>query len=239
MAATQRALLLIADIGGYTRFMTRISLAHAQVVIARLLESILDATNAPFQLSKLEGDAAFFYATGNQSPQVLADQVVRMHTAFHQRRATEMTSLFCPCLGCKEAPELKLKFVAHVGEVAVQKIKQMTELAGVDVIVVHRLLKNAVPVPEYVLMTEPLYRDAGQLWASAKNLEHEFEELGKIQTFFVGVDQLPAAAPAPARGSRWRGILEQLRIIIRGLPYVLGVRRPQLQLQPHSQQQPN
>src|SRR5215471_298040 len=107
--------------------MTRVSLSHAQVVIARLLESILDAANAPFQLSKLEGDAAFFYATGTESPKVLADQVVRMHTAFHQRLAAEMTTLFCPCAGCKEAPDLKLKFVAHVGEVAVQKIKQMTE----------------------------------------------------------------------------------------------------------------
>jgi hypothetical protein len=237
--ATQRALLLIADIGGYTRFMKRFSLAHAQVVIARLLESILDASSAPFQLSKLEGDAAFFYATGNPPPQALADQVVRMHTAFHRRLAAEMTALYCPCLGCKEAPNLKLKFVAHVGEVAVQKIKQMTELAGVDVIVVHRLLKNTVPVPEYVLMTEPLYRDAAAIWSTAKNLEHEFEELGKIQTFFVDVDELPAAAPLPARGSRWRGFWEQLRIVVRSLPYLLGVRRPQLQLQPHSQQQPN
>src|SRR5262249_41690832 len=134
MAATQRALLLIADIGGYTRFMTRVSLSPAQVGIARLLESILDAPKAPVQPRKLEGDAAFFYATGTASPQALADQVVRMHSAFHRRLAAEMTSLFCPCLGCKAAPDLKLKFVAHVGEVAVQKIKQMTELAGVDVI---------------------------------------------------------------------------------------------------------
>lgn len=237
--ATQRALLLIADIGGYTRFMTRTSLSHAQVVIARLLESILDASSAPFQLSKLEGDAAFFYATGNPTPQMLVDQVTRMHRAFHERRLREMSSLWCTCQGCKDAPELKLKFVAHVGEVAVQKIKRMTELAGVDVIVVHRLLKNSVPVPEYVLMTEPLYRDATAIWSTAKNLEQEFEELGKIQTFFVGVDELPAAAPAPVRGSRWRGILGQLRIILGSLPYLLGVRRPQLQLQPQNQQQPN
>jgi len=33
-----------------------------------------------------------------------------------------------------------------------QKVKRLTELAGVDVIVVHRMLKNAVPVPEYLLI---------------------------------------------------------------------------------------
>ena len=40
-----RALLLIADIGGYTEFMRshRMSLAHAEVNTARLLETVIDA----------------------------------------------------------------------------------------------------------------------------------------------------------------------------------------------------
>ena len=42
-----------------------------------------------------------------------------------------------------------------------QKVKNMTELAGVDVIVVHRMLKNAVPVPEYLLMTQPVHAMVG------------------------------------------------------------------------------
>lgn len=39
--AVQRALLIIADISGYTRFMKfpRMSLAHAQDMVARLLEA--------------------------------------------------------------------------------------------------------------------------------------------------------------------------------------------------------
>ena len=67
----------------------------------------------------------------------------------------------CTCDGCTQAGELKLKFVAHVGEVAFQKVKRYTELAGVDVILVHRLLKNSVPIPEYVLMTDA--RSASEL----------------------------------------------------------------------------
>nr|WP_223740804.1 DUF2652 domain-containing protein [Corallococcus sp. AS-1-12] len=35
-------------------------------------------------------------------------------------------------------PNCTLKFVAHAGEVAFQKVKHLTELAGVDVILVHR-----------------------------------------------------------------------------------------------------
>jgi hypothetical protein len=58
-----RALLIIADIGGYTPFMRlhRTSLAHAQDVMARLLEAMIDA--APeLTLLEIEGDAAFLYA---------------------------------------------------------------------------------------------------------------------------------------------------------------------------------
>src|SRR5215813_4726337 len=108
MAAVQPAVLLIADIGGYTRFMNlnRTSLAHAQAVIARLLEAVLDAAKSPFQLSKLEGDAAFFYAMGTASPQTMADQISAMHGAFHHRLHSEMKALWCPCGGCKQAPDL-------------------------------------------------------------------------------------------------------------------------------------
>ena len=43
--ASERALLLIADIGGYTEYMRahRMSLAHAEVNTARLLEAVIDA----------------------------------------------------------------------------------------------------------------------------------------------------------------------------------------------------
>ena len=59
-----QALLVIADIGGYTRFMKvhRINLAHAQHIVARLLEAVIDGAGRKLMLAKLEGDAAFFYA---------------------------------------------------------------------------------------------------------------------------------------------------------------------------------
>lgn len=57
------ALLVIADIRGYTPFMKahRTSLAHAQDVVARLLEAVIDAAPGLTPL-EIEGDAAFLYA---------------------------------------------------------------------------------------------------------------------------------------------------------------------------------
>jgi D-serine deaminase-like pyridoxal phosphate-dependent protein len=68
---TVNALLVIADIGGYTRFMSlhRTSLAHAQENTLLLLDAIIDA--APdLELSGLEGDAAFLYATDPSAQEI-------------------------------------------------------------------------------------------------------------------------------------------------------------------------
>lgn len=61
----QRAVLLIADIGGYTNYMhwNRKHLAHAQWTVAQLLESVIDAAKG-MKLAKLEGDAAFLGTRG-------------------------------------------------------------------------------------------------------------------------------------------------------------------------------
>lgn len=63
----QRAVLLIADIGGYTNYMhwNRKHLAHAQWTVAQLLESVIDAAKG-MKLAKLGGDAAFFLGTRGQ-----------------------------------------------------------------------------------------------------------------------------------------------------------------------------
>ncbi len=91
-----------------------------------------------------------------------------MHRAFHaQRRLVELN--MCPCGSCTQTSDLKLKFVAHVGEVATQTIKRRRKLVGMDVIFVHRLLKNPVPVPEYVLVSEDLYRERRHVFARASD----------------------------------------------------------------------
>src|SRR3954465_15826708 len=158
-----RALLLIADIGGYTDYMRahRMSLAHAEVNTARLLEKVIDAAPG-FDLIEIEGDAAFLSRhadalDGGATIAAATQTAVGMHRAFHVERQHVATNL-CPCDGCAQADNLKLKFVAHVGEGAAQTIKQRRKLVGTAAILVHRLLKNPVQAPEYVLFSEELYR---------------------------------------------------------------------------------
>jgi hypothetical protein len=229
--ASERSLLLIADIGGYTAYMGshRMSLAHAEVNTARLLKKVISAAPA-FNVIEIEGDAAFLARRAERSDGDAAvaqtlQAAMAMHRAFHVERRYVATNL-CPCNGCSQANNLKLKFVAHVGDVAAQTIRQRRKLVGIDVIQVHRMLKNPVEVPEYVLFSEELYRTAdGAMPGPAHEVEQDLEGIGPTRSYFVDVADLPApSTPLPDPGFLGR-VGRTLSVAATGMPSMLGLRR--------------
>jgi hypothetical protein len=227
----ERAVLLIADIGGYTEYMSshRMSLAHAEVNTGRLLEKVIDAAPG-FDLIEIEGDAAFLSRqtdtlNGDDALAATTRAAVGMHRAFHVERQHVATNL-CPCDGCAQAENLKLKFVAHIGEVATQTIRQRRKLVGIDVILVHRLLKNPVQAPEYVLFSEDLYRTSeAALPDPVHEISHDLEGIGAVRAYFVEIDDLAGSLP-PLPEPTWPGRFGRtLDVAGRGLPYMLGLRR--------------
>jgi hypothetical protein len=228
-----RTVLLIADIGGYTDYMSshRFALAHAEVNTARMLGRMIDAAPG-YELVEIEGDAAFLSrpADAEDAEATMAGVLraaVAMHRAFHLERAYVAANL-CPCAGCKEAAQLKLKFVAHVGDVATQRIRDRSKLVGIDVILVHRLLKNPVTIPEYVLVSGDLYHSgAAALPSPVGEIAPELEGFGAVQAYFVDVgvlgDSLP---PLPAPNRRGR-LAATFRAAGLGMPYLVGLKRPQ------------
>jgi hypothetical protein len=229
--ASERALLLIADIGGYTDYMAlhRTSLAHAEATTARLLKKVVDAARG-FDLVEIEGDAAFLSREAGDSDgaAVLTTEVaVAMHRAFHAERRLVATNM-CPCRGCDLAGNLTLKFVAHVGEVATQKIKRRRKLVGIDVIHVHRMLKNPVPVSEYVLLSEDLYRSgAAAVPEPVHEIEQDLEGIGRVRGYFVEVESIAGPLPELPDPSLARRLASTVGILGRGLPYMLRLRRSQ------------
>jgi uncharacterized protein DUF2652 len=230
--AVQSTLLLIADIAGYTRFMKMhdTSLAHAQQIIADLLEAVIDAAQPQLRLAKLEGDAAFFYMPaprdGERASALIDERAAGIYRAFHARAADIKTNTLCPCDGCQQAGNLKIKLVGHAGGVAVQKVKRMTELAGVDVIVVHRMLKNAVPVAEYLLVTQPVHAMLGDaLREQAAAFDLELDDIGPTPAWYVDLARhVPKLAPARKRSTLAR-VGGLLGFAARNLPYALRLRK--------------
>jgi hypothetical protein len=226
-----RALLLIGDIGGYTRFMRlhRLSLAHSQEITGRLLKALAERAEG-VRLVQFEGDAAFFYVPAADRgdaalAKVAAAQSVAMHQAFHAEKRRMVALGMCPCDACRQMGDLTVKFVAHIGEVAVQRFKRRMNLSGVDVIAVHQMLKNAVPVSEYILMTDPVFRDSeASLRDRGRSVEQELEGLGKAQVYFIDLQELAADLPPPPRATRRGRLAMTTGLALRGMPHLLGLK---------------
>jgi hypothetical protein len=225
--AIRRAVLLIADIGGYTNYMhwNRTHLAHAQQTVAGLLEAVIDAGKG-LKLAKLEGDAAFFWEPDGNAKVLVCDRLSRMRRSFLARRERFKTDIACECASCAQLDKLSLKFVVHQGEVAEQKVKRHVELAGVDVILVHRMLKNSVPVIEYVLMTDPVAACLDESMRElCKPLIHDFEGIGETSTHYIDLATSDVPPALPKRSFLGR-LGRTAKFELSSLPFRLGMKKP-------------
>jgi class 3 adenylate cyclase len=184
---TRRVFLVLADISGYTRFarLHRLSQAHAETIICELLETVIAHTEHPMKLNELLGDAAFFYAPSDQAPaaaQAVLAQVNRFRAAFDER-SRELTGDcgMCNCEACRNAGTLRLKVIIHEGESVITRLRGFEKLAGEDVILAHRLLKNSIGAQEYVAVTNPVQRLLGEALGAQVELRREHVEgIGEV-----------------------------------------------------------
>ena len=228
----ERALLLLADIVGYTKFMRlhRINLAHSQDITQRLLESMVDAVPS-LKLVEIEGDAVFLYAPQNEDDRRTAANTflaltLGMHQAFHARQQWMVARNMCACEACKQVGTLRVKFVAHVGEVATQTIKKRTKLVGIDVIAAHRMLKNTVPVPEYILISDSIYEQCDPaLRERSTPVDQELEGIGTITAHFIDLDTIALEPPASLEPTFLSRLRETVGVGLRCLPREVGIRK--------------
>ncbi len=214
MDESSQAVLLIADISGFTRFMRlhALTTSHAHQIIVRLLKALVDASGPPLKIAELEGDAVFFYALGTENDlrqdiAAVKEQILRFFRVFKQEIEALQQVTACICEACTNVGQLRLKQVVHYGEVAVEKIDRFEKLFGFDVIVVHRMLKNTVPSKEYLMMSDPAYAACTDFY----NLEperrtEEFEGVGAVETFVFydtslasALEHVPADPPPTLR----------------------------------------
>lgn len=210
-------ILLIADISGYTRFMlgNAESLAHAQMVISSLMTAVMAEARLPFVISKLEGDAIFMYAVCAEGRRWQADQaqirarLPSFHATFARRLALLRTSNTCGCGACSHLERLSIKIVVHAGRALIYKVAKYTELAGPDVIIVHRLLKNSVAEREYLLLTDAAFAALGlednpAVYAPQREVYDDVGEIG-VRVDRALAARLPAEIAAPSgRPSLWQ-----------------------------------
>lgn len=182
----KRACLAIADISGYTRFLMlhSTSLLHAEVIITELLEAVIGKAQHPLTIAKLEGDAVFLYAVTEDASPAARDvlkQAAGFFETFREKERELIACNTCRCPACQSIEKLQLKVLLHYGEIAVKQVQQFTELAGENVILIHRLLKNTVSAKEYILMTDTFHTLSGGIEGAETEFRTEHAEgIGEV-----------------------------------------------------------
>jgi hypothetical protein len=223
----QQVSLVLADISGYTNFIRihKTSLLHAEQIITDLMDAIIDRVDAPLMVNKLEGDAAFLYAPMAANDTAIGSTITRQVFTFFDSFKDKQQELInagrggCFCEACCNIDQLKLKAFLHCGQVVIKKVRRVEELAGSEVILAHRLLKNRLQVKEYIMMTEDFFRLSGGL--GDKTLEpytDEYEGVGEVKTLVYYPATQPLEIPEMPRMTRAPGFLvEGQRLTLKSL----------------------
>jgi hypothetical protein len=198
---TDHGFLVLADISGFTAFVTSTELEHGPPIIADLLEEVMQHLSPPLEIQEVEGDAVFALGPDRAvvPPTRLLDVLEDAFAAFRQRQRELQADERCPCNACRNVGSLDLKIVAHHGRFLRQVIGGRGQVAGTDVILAHRLLKNGWGRGHaYLLLTEAALRWIGVDPSGAGLTTHteRYEHLGDVQCFVrdLNASLLPVAS---------------------------------------------
>ena len=189
--------LVLADISGYTGFMTSVEEAHgvdfsagipaAYSVLGALLNAVIEGLEPDFAVVKLEGDAVFAAAPAarldGQGDRVL-ETIGAMYRGFIDGRTAAIPASDHVCTACPAVAHLDLKVVLHRGHVVRQQVGSSSDLLGPAVTVAHRLLKNSIRerigLRPYLFLTDAA---ANALGLSQVGLAHreEYPDAGRIE----------------------------------------------------------
>jgi len=138
--------LLIADISGYTAFLTSSEQDHANPILKSLLTTLVEQIGDPLQFWRMDGDAVLAYSTGQEFPsgEVFLTICENIYNAFATCQRDIVANTTCPCRACANVSNLDLKIMAHHGSFEEMKFGPVTDISGSDVILVHRMAKTDV-----------------------------------------------------------------------------------------------
>ena len=218
----RQVFLILIDISGYTRFtkLHRLSAMHAEQIISDLLESIIQRATFPLVVHEILGDSVNFYAIadgGKDGALEVRRQVGAIFDAFRLREGELISDCsLCVCQACINVGKLHLKAVLHYGQAIFSNISGFRKVAGEDVILAHRLLKNSVPEKEYILETESFFQLAGASPVTQEARSERYEDLGEVR---VRVSY-PAESIGAAKAAD-RSLLSKLKMSWRNDLYYL------------------
>ena len=221
-AAAGERYLLLADISGYTGFMTGVEDAHgvdfsqgipaAYSVLGALLDAVIEGLAPDFGLVKLEGDAVFAAAPATRldgKGDAVLRRVGATYRSFVDVRTRAIPASDHVCTACPAVAYLDLKVVLHRGVAVRQAVGSGSDLLGPAVTVAHRLLKNTIrsrigALP-YLFMTDAAANALGSMDVGLAHTE-EYADAGRVQGRIVELGvPLDAESPGPSQAAEQGG----------------------------------
>ena len=180
--------VVIADITGYTRFLTGSEFEHAQGILEDLFAVILERMKSPLVLSNIQGDAFLAHARSEavRDGTIVIDALEALYWGFRARVQHMLRNTTCECAACRNIVDLDLKLIVHHGEYIEHMLAGRKELSGPDIILAHRLLKNEVAaktgIVSYAAFTSAAVAalDLPGYFADAKPHAESLEEFGDV-----------------------------------------------------------
>lgn len=190
---TQHGYLVLADISGYTSYLAGTELTHARDILTELLGLIVERFRPLLTIVKLEGDAVFAHVSKSKilRDETLLEMMESTYLAFRDRVESIRRRTTCQCNACKAILALDLKFILHLGEYVLQNVSGITELAGSDVNLVHRLLKNHISEitgwKAYALFTDTGLKHLNVKLENLHEQVESYEHLGEVMTYSLNL----------------------------------------------------
>jgi hypothetical protein len=188
MPETKHGFLVLADISGFTAFVTETELEHAPPIISALLDEVIRRISPPLDIQGIEGDAVFALGVHGKvnPPASLLDVLQAGFAGFRERQRELEADDSCNCNACANVGKLRLKAIGHYGTFLEHTVGGHAQTAGPDVILAHRLLKNGVPQKaDYALLTAPAlkYMDVDATRLGLVPHVERYEHFGDVECF--------------------------------------------------------
>jgi len=190
---SESGFLVLADISGFTAFVTATELEHGAEVTGVLLAGVMEALAPPLEIQELEGDAVFALAPDDaeEAERSLMEAFGRAFAAFAERQREMSLDTSCYCRACRGVLGLSLKLIVHHGSFMRQVVRGRSRVAGPDIILAHRFLKNDVEPRTYVLFTGPALERLGidPDVAGMTRYTGKYAHFDEVDCFVVSLDR--------------------------------------------------
>ena len=189
MAETHSGFIVIADITGYTSYLSQSELEHAQEILQSLLELLIGHTKPPMVISRLAGDAVISYAIESRpvQGQAFVEMIEDTYVSFREAINQMVLNTTCDCDACANINGLDLKFFVHHGIFSIQKLDAHEELVGHEVNTIFRMTKNDVSartgMKAYTLFSDAAIQELKLPGFSDGLVAHngEYDDIGHLE----------------------------------------------------------